>query len=145
MEIYSAVLTMKDMGYQYEYQLYFASKEDAVEYLENHPDVGEDGYTIHCEYISDEDFFFDYNQTIEINTRNALRDRYETARLKRESKDKAAKCVEPKMWLVEIGDTQKVYQNWSEVQGVLGTVSEDTTNITIKPISVADLINHFNA
>lgn len=143
MEVYSVILNMEEMGHKYEYQLYFASREDAKDYLSDHPDV-EDGYTIHCEYIKDEDFFFDYNQTIEINTRNALRDKYEAARLRREQ-NKAAERVEPKMWLVEIGDAQKVYQNWSDVQSALSAVNENVTSITINPISVAELINHFNA
>lgn len=156
MELYSTALTMEEMGHKAEYQLYFASERDAEEYLETHTEEGT--YTVEREYVNDKDFFFDYNQTIEMNVRNSLIRKYEQA--KREAKQEAGqgasnvktvevvKEIEPKLWWVEVGnDAPVVVRSWSEVQEMLSRTGEETFELTIsvKPISVRELVLQFNA
>lgn len=156
MELYSTALTMEEMGHKAEYQLYFASERDAEEYLETHTEEGT--YTIEREWVNDKEFFFDYNQTIEMNVRNSLIRKYERA--KREAQQEAGqgasnvktvevvKEVEPKLWWVEVGnDAPVVVRSWSEVQEMLSRTEEETFELTIsvKPISVRELVLQFNA
>lgn len=108
--------------------------------------------------MNDKEFFFDYNQTIEMNVRNQLIRKYEQA--KREAQQEAGqgasnvktvevvKEVEPKLWWVEVGnDAPVVVRSWSEVQEMLSRTEEETFELTIsvKPISVRELVLQFNA
>lgn len=133
MELYSAALTMEEMGHKDKYQLYFASERDAEDYLKGLP---EESYTIEREWVNCKEFLFDYNQAIEMNVRNMLLKKHERKR----------EAHEPKLWLV--GDenrTPVVCSNWAEVQGIIRNLDEGEHRVHIKPISVAELVVWFNA
>lgn len=143
------------MGHKDEYQLYFASERDAEEYLETHTEEGT--YTIDREWVNNREFFFNYNQTIETNVRNSLIKKYECEHKAQQEAGQGAsnvktvevvKEVEPKLWWVEVGNgVPVVCRNWAEVQEMLSRTKEETFELTIsvKPISVAELVMQFNA
>lgn len=159
MELYSTALTMEEMGHKAEYQLYFASERDAEEYLETHTEEGT--YTIDREWVNDKEFFFDYNQTIEMNVRNSLIKKYERERKAQQEAGQDAsnvktvevvkevevvREVEPKLWWVEIGNGMPVVcHNWTGVQEILANTGEGEYDIHVKPISVRELVLQFNA